>query len=132
VVRSDARDQLDELAQGLSGIEYGKIVTVGYADRIGTQSYNLRLSQRRANSVKSYLVSKGIPAERISTEGRGELDPATAPDACVGLRRQKLIDCLQPDGAWRSRSQAHAEVNADAARTTESPRKQGFSSGITR
>ena len=42
-------------------------------------------------------MAKGIPAQRIKTEARGELDPATAPQACGGLRKQKLIDCLQPD-----------------------------------
>ena len=96
-IRSDAQRELDELIEGLAGLEYGEILAVGHADRIGTVVYNQSLSQQRAASVKKYLIAKGIPAERIKTEARGELDPATAPQACGGLRKQKLIDCLQPD-----------------------------------
>ncbi|NWG72832.1 MAG: OmpA family protein, partial [Parvularculaceae bacterium] len=96
-VRSDARDKLDTLATDLTGVEYDEILVVGHADRIGTPEYNQRLSERRARSVKNYLVGKGIAADRIKTEGRGEFEPATDPAFCQGLRKQKLIDCLQPD-----------------------------------
>ncbi len=96
-VRSDARDKLDALAGDLTGVEYDDILVVGHADRIGTPEYNQRLSERRARSVKSYLVGKGVPAARIKTEGRGEFEPTTDPAFCQGLRKQKLIDCLQPD-----------------------------------
>ena len=96
-VRSDARDKLDALADDLSGVEYDEILVVGHADRIGTPEYNQRLSERRAGSVKNYLVGKGMSADRIKTEGRGEFEPATDPAFCQGLRKQKLIDCLQPD-----------------------------------
>ena len=96
-VRSDARDKLDALADDLSGVEYDEILVVGHADRIGTPEYNQRLSERRAGSVKNYLVGKGMSADRIKTEGRGEFEPATDPAFCQDLRKQKLIDCLQPD-----------------------------------
>ena len=96
-VRSDAREKLDKLAGDLTGLKYDQILVVGHADRIGTPEYNQRLSERRANSVKSYLAGKGLPAERIKTEGRGEFEPSIDPQVCKGLRKQKLIDCLQPD-----------------------------------
>jgi OOP family OmpA-OmpF porin len=96
-VRSDAREKLDKLAGDLTGLEYDQILVVGHADRIGTPEYNQRLSERRANAVKSYLAGKGVPAERIKTEGRGEFEPSLDPQVCKGLRKQKLIDCLQPD-----------------------------------
>jgi OOP family OmpA-OmpF porin len=97
VVRSDARAKLDEVLDGLNQVEYDTILVVGHADRIGTKAYNQALSQRRANSVRSYLAGKGVPADRIKTEGRGEFEPSTDPNACTGMRKQKLIDCLQPD-----------------------------------
>jgi outer membrane protein OmpA-like peptidoglycan-associated protein len=96
-VRSDARSKLDELVNGLQGVEYETILVVGHADRIGTQSYNQALSLRRANAVKSYLAGRGIPLDRITTEGRGEFEPSTDPNACTGMRKRRLIDCLQPD-----------------------------------
>lgn len=47
----------------------------GYCDERGTEEYNMKLSQRRANAVKNYLVAKGIPSSRITAEGHGENDP---------------------------------------------------------
>ena len=96
-VRPDGRDKLDKLAGGMQGVQYDAILVVGHADRIGTTTYNQRLSERRAEAVKQYLVSKGLPANKIKAEGRGELDPAQDASACKGLRKQKLIACLQPD-----------------------------------
>lgn len=97
VVRSDGRAKLEELMAGLNQVEYDTILVVGHADRIGTNSYNQALSLRRANSVKNYLADKGVPAERIRTEGRGEFEPSTDPNACTGMRKRSLIDCLQPN-----------------------------------
>jgi OOP family OmpA-OmpF porin len=96
-VRSDGRSKLDELVNGLQEVEYETILVVGHADRIGTESYNEALSMRRANAVKSYLAGRGIPLDRIRTEGRGEFEPSTDPNACAGMRSRRLIDCLQPD-----------------------------------
>jgi outer membrane protein OmpA-like peptidoglycan-associated protein len=97
LVRSDDRMKLDNLVDGLQGVEYDTIVVVGHADRIGTRTYNQRLSERRANAVKSYLVKKGLTDDRIQTEGRGEFEPATDLKQCYGMHKRQLIDCLQPD-----------------------------------
>ena len=96
-VQAETRATLDKLASGLQGVQYDSVVVVGHADRIGTKAYNQQLSLRRAEAVKHYLVSKGVAADTIKTEGRGELDPALDPSACQGKRKQKLIACLQPD-----------------------------------
>lgn len=96
-VRSADQDRLDKLVSGLDGVNYDRILVVGHADRIGTETYNERLSLRRANAVKDYLVKKGVEAGRITTEGRGEFEPSTDPAVCKGMRKRKLIDCLQPD-----------------------------------
>jgi OOP family OmpA-OmpF porin len=97
LVRSNERVKLDNLVDGLRGVDYDSIIVVGHADRIGTQRYNQRLSERRAGAVKAYLVKKGLGDERIQTEGRGEFEPASDADSCSGLHKRKLIDCLQPD-----------------------------------
>lgn len=97
VLRSDGRRKLDELLNGLKDVEYETILVVGHADRIGTNSYNQALSLRRANAVKSYLASKGVPTDRVQAEGRGEFEPSTNPNTCTGMRKRSLIDCLQPD-----------------------------------
>jgi outer membrane protein OmpA-like peptidoglycan-associated protein len=96
VVRDDQRAKLDELVAGLKGTAYNAVSVVGHADRIGTKVYNQKLSERRANAVKAYLVQQGIPANVIATEGRGENEPVSG-DACAKKRGKSLISCLQPD-----------------------------------
>jgi len=97
VIRPDARTSLDGLVNKVRGVKVDTLIVIGHADRIGSDAYNMKLSLRRADAVKGYLVSKGIPANRIYTEGKGERQPATKAGACKGLRDKKLIACLQPD-----------------------------------
>ena len=95
-VRADQRAKLDELIAGLGGTQYDSIAVVGHADRIGKDTYNQKLSERRAAAVKKYLVQMGVPADKIQTEGRGETQSVTG-DACNNARGKALISCLQPD-----------------------------------
>jgi len=96
-IRPDSRHNLDELVAKLEGVRYGEVIALGFTDPIGTDKYNQRLSERRATSVKRYLVSKGIPADRIKVEGRGRTEEYASYKSCGGLRKQKLIACLQPN-----------------------------------
>lgn len=96
VVRGDQRSKLDEFVASLKGTQYDSIDVIGHADRIGSENYNLNLSQRRANAVKAYLVRQGIPAGKINSEGRGESEPVTG-NTCGGERGKALIACLEPD-----------------------------------
>lgn len=96
VIRKDQRNTLDEFVAGLTGVEYDEITAVGHADKLGSDAYNQKLSERRANAVKAYLVGQGVPADKIRAEGRGESEPVTG-DACKTARGKVLISCLQPD-----------------------------------
>jgi OmpA-OmpF porin, OOP family len=97
-LRSEGKDKLDDLASKLKAINVETIIDIGYADRIGSKAYNLKLSQRRAETVKAYLVSKGVPANRILAKGKGEANPVTKPGECRGHKvTRKLIKCLQAD-----------------------------------
>ena len=66
-------------------------------DRIGTDEYNRKLSQRRAETVKAYLESQRLDARRVEAVGRGKSDPVTTREDCKGFRGQRLIKCLAPD-----------------------------------
>jgi OOP family OmpA-OmpF porin len=97
-LKPEGKQTLDDLVSKLEGVNYDTIVAVGYADRLGSDSYNRKLSMRRAEAVKAYLVSeKGIPADRIFIDGKGESNPVTG-DTCKGNKKTRaLIECLQPD-----------------------------------
>ena len=98
VLKPGGKQALDDLVSKLGGIKYDTIVAIGYADRIGADNYNKKLSLRRAEAVKAYLVKeKGIPADKIFTDGKGEANSVTG-DTCKGTKATKaLIQCLQPD-----------------------------------
>lgn len=91
---------LDELVDGLKGHAKHKDRTInvhGYTDRLGADDYNLRLSERRAATVRQYLIGKGLPFDQVTAEGHGEADPVTGSN-CVGdSATRALIECLQPD-----------------------------------
>ncbi|HET7776391.1 MAG TPA: OmpA family protein [Azospira sp.] len=98
VLRAEGKSKLDELVAKAKQINLEVIIAVGHADRIGKDAYNQKLSERRAAAVKEYLVSKGIEANRVYTEGKGEKQPVTG-DKCGKSEKktQALIECLQPD-----------------------------------
>ena len=91
------QEQLDKLLAGLSGTQYETIAITGHTDRLGTDTYNKKLSERRALEVKRYLSKKGIDANKIQTKWVGATEPQTAPGACEGLNRKETIACLAPD-----------------------------------
>ncbi|MCF8177647.1 MAG: OmpA family protein [Sulfuritalea sp.] len=96
-LRSEGMSKLDKLAGDIKNIKLEVIIAVGHADRFGSDSYNQKLSEKRAEAVKAYLVSKGVEPNRIYTEGKGEKQPITKADQCKGGKSKKTIDCLQPD-----------------------------------
>ena len=107
VIRPDARSKLDDLVGKLRNVSLEVIIAVGHADRIGGDAYNMKLSVRRADSVKAYLVSKGIAASRIYTEGKGERQPVKE---CKGDKKTKeLIACLEPNRRVESEAVGSAQ-----------------------
>ena len=101
-LKPEGKKALDNVVNQAKALKVEVIVAVGYTDRIGSESYNLKLSQRRAAAVKTYLVSKGIPADKVYTEGKGKANPVTG-TTCNKIggaqngSNKKLVDCLQPD-----------------------------------
>jgi OOP family OmpA-OmpF porin len=103
---------LDQFAHELAGMQFDAVTVEGHTDRLGSQAYNQKLSMRRAEAVKSYLVSAGgVDAGRISAVGKGESEPVSKADDCRGAKpNPKLIACLQPD------RRVDVEVSGTAAR----------------
>jgi OmpA-OmpF porin, OOP family len=95
VLKPAGKQAIDDLATKIQGLDLEVAVATGYTDRIGSDKYNDRLSLRRAQAVKAYLVSKGVPANKIYTEGKGKRNPVKTD--CNQKNRKALISCLAPN-----------------------------------
>lgn len=89
--------KLDNVVAKLGDSRVGRISVTGHADRIGSSDSNQRLSLNRAESVKTYLVSKNVQSDRIIVAGKGEMEPVTNSGDCKGPASAKVIACLAPD-----------------------------------
>ncbi|KCV65246.1 outer membrane protein A [Bordetella bronchiseptica 99-R-0433] len=91
-LKPEGRQLLDQVAQQAGTIDLETIIAVGHTDSIGTEAYNQKLSERRAASVKAYLVSKGIDPNRIYTEGKGELQPIASNKTREGRAQNRRVE----------------------------------------
>lgn len=94
-IKAEGHQILDVAAEKISAnADLNLILVTGHTDKIGTDQYNQKLSERRANAVKAYLVAKGVEESRLKAMGKGESEPVVA---CDGVKGKKLIECLQPN-----------------------------------
>jgi OOP family OmpA-OmpF porin len=92
VVKPEGKKVLDDLVAQANALNLEVIIAVGHADAIGTDAYNQKLSERRAAAVKAYLVSKGIPANRVYTEGKGEKSPVADNKTKEGRAKNRRVE----------------------------------------
>ena len=92
VLKRDATAKLDDLVSKLAGVNLEVIVAVGHTDSVGSNAYNDKLSMRRASAVKDYLVKKGIEANRIYTEGKGERQPVADNRTAEGRAKNRRVE----------------------------------------
>jgi OOP family OmpA-OmpF porin len=89
---------LDDFIKDVRGMKYDQIIVRGNTDRIGTEAYNMKLSVRRAETVRDYLIAGGIAAVKLDTSGVGKSQPETRLGECSNMKdRKALVNCLQPD-----------------------------------
>ncbi len=84
--------KLDDLVGKVKGINLEVIIAVGHTDSVGSDAYNQKLSVKRAESVKAYLVSKGIEKNRIYTEGKGEKQPVADNKTTEGRAKNRRVE----------------------------------------
>ncbi len=91
VVKPQGKQALDDLLNKLQGMNTEVMITVGHTDSVGSDQYNQKLSIRRAEAVKAYLVSKGIDTTRVYTEGKGETQPIADNKTSEGRSKNRRV-----------------------------------------
>ena len=91
-LKPEGKAKLDDLVGKLKAVNLEVVIAIGHTDSIGSKAYNQKLSVRRANSVKQYLVSKGIEANRIYTEGKGETQPVASNKTKDGRAKNRRVE----------------------------------------
>jgi OOP family OmpA-OmpF porin len=92
VLKPAGKSKLNDLVAKVKGINLEVIIAVGHTDSIGSDAYNQKLSVRRAEAVKAYLVSKGIEKNRIYTEGKGEKQPVADNKTKEGRAKNRRVE----------------------------------------
>jgi OmpA-OmpF porin, OOP family len=92
VVKAEGKAKLDDLVGKVKDINLEVVIAVGHTDSVGGDSYNQKLSVRRAEAVKAYLVSKGIEKNRVYTEGKGEKQPVADNKTSEGKAKNRRVE----------------------------------------
>ncbi|MBU3614088.1 OmpA family protein [Polynucleobacter sp. Latsch14-2] len=91
-LKPEGKATLDKIAADLNKIKLEVIIAVGNTDSVGTDAYNMALGQRRAQSVKAYLTSKGVDGSRIYTESKGKSNPVASNATAEGRAKNRRTD----------------------------------------
>jgi len=92
VIKPEGKSKLDDLANKIRAVNLEVVIAIGHTDSIGSDAYNQKLSVRRAESVKAYLVSKGVEPNRIYTEGKGEKQPVASNKTKEGRQKNRRVE----------------------------------------
>ena len=92
VLKADGKAKLDDLVGKVKAINLEVIIAVGHTDSVGSDAYNQKLSVRRAEAVKAYLVTKGIEKNRVYTEGKGEKQPVADNKTAEGRAKNRRVE----------------------------------------
>ncbi len=96
-LKPQAQAALDGIYGEIAQVNSAKVAVAGYTDRIGSDAFNVKLSQQRAETVANYFVAKGVSADAISATGYGKANPVTGATCDQVKGRKALIACLAPD-----------------------------------
>jgi outer membrane protein OmpA-like peptidoglycan-associated protein len=111
-----ARDQLDQVAAALKDQgDVKPIVVEGYTDSVGSDTTNQKLSKDRAETVRAYLVSKGVPSEKITSVGKGEANPVASNDTPEGRANNRRVEIVVAGGGSSRNPASDASTKSDVS-----------------
>jgi len=91
-LKAGDKKELDDTAAKMKNLKVDSISVIGHTDNVGTDAYNQKLSERRADAVKNYLVGKGVSAGTIQTQGKGESQPVADNKTADGRAKNRRVD----------------------------------------
>lgn len=91
-LREEAKENLEQLAEIMGEDDNTELLIVGHTDSVGEAQYNQNLSERRADSAADFIISQGIGAIRVDTEGRGETEPIGDNDTEAGRQENRRVE----------------------------------------
>src|SRR5712672_719027 len=91
-IKPAGQSKLDDLASKVKTINLEVVIAIGHADEIGSDEYNQKLSVRRAEAVKAYLITKGVESNRVYTEGKGEKQPVASNKTAEGRAKNRRTE----------------------------------------
>ena len=102
-LKTGATTNLNKLVAFLNKYPDRTVAIEGYTDSVGSEDYNQGLSERRAESVKSYLAGQGIGSTRLSASGKGKSDPVAGNDSATGRQQNRRVEVIisNPSAALR-------------------------------
>ena len=92
MLKPEGKAKLDDLTSKVKGINLEVIIAVGHTDSVGSDAYNQKLSVRRSEAIKAYLVTKGIEKNRVYTEGKGEKQPVADNKTTEGRAKNRHVE----------------------------------------
>lgn len=92
VLKPEGKAKLDDLTGKVKGINLEVVIAVGHTDSVGSDAVNQKLSVKRAEAVKAYLVSKGIEKNRVYTEGKGKKQPVADNKTAEGRAKNRRVE----------------------------------------
>jgi len=108
-IRPDAAANLNELARSFTKYPNSDLLIVGHTDSRGDDAYNMNLSQRRANAAAAYLRAQGVPAARIRTSGRGEMEPVASNASDAGMQQNRRVEiAIYASEAYRNQVKSNS------------------------
>lgn len=92
VLKPDGKKSIDEAIAKMKQVDVEMVIATGHTDSVGTDAYNQKLSERRATTVKEYMVSQGISAAKITMLGKGETQPVATNKTAEGRAKNRRVD----------------------------------------